>query len=243
MNRKILFLLLLLFVNGEVVSQNLVIRRSPSADWISVSEGESNRIERKAKVISKNERAFDQIVHKEFAYFSSKEKEDMLIHSNQYLGGGNNFGWVVLEKINKDGIPEVIFEDYGEFVDGCFIDLFGSIILERKTRGTDYVETVLYKWTRDKVLEQIMRYPSSGFNYQSPTPFLTYWIADFKTQQLYIVNSKQNKYTVDLYKLIDGHYEKASSLLLSDSIKSNLMGMDKGFETWLLENTTFINEH
>ncbi len=227
--------------SSEEIKKDISVIGVPSIEWERIYAKESERILKKACEISKKEREFDIINYKEFTYFSSNEKQDMLIHSNQYLGGGNSFGWVVLEQLDDNANNKIVFEKYSAYTDGRFINIKGKVLLEVIDEGAspNKIDTILYEWRVDSV-EEILRYHSTNYSYQSPFIYKTYRIVNNETKQIYIVkylcNQQTNvaKYSVDLYDWsVDKWRLKKKDLKFVNSLKTKLIKLDSLFPNWL----------
>lgn len=182
-------------------------------EWINISAKEEDLIYDKAQKISGYKRKFDMIQYVEYAKFSSQEQYDMLLHSSQYLGGGNKFGWVVLEQIDKTSKNKIIFEEYSNLADGKFIRINEEILLEvfDNDDGSNEVYSSLYKW-KDNKLCLILKYLYDIYMFQSHNEFSTYRIFDKEDKSVHIItyerngydpNDKYGKFTIDYYKWVE----------------------------------------
>jgi hypothetical protein len=165
-----------------------------------------------------------------FGFFSSDAHQDLLIHQEEYTGGGAYSRWYVLETIDNDGHPRIIAE--GHRKTSNFIQARGHTVLE--SDDGQFIE--LQDWASDH-LRTLLRYHSHELNFQVSEPFRTFRIIDPATGNITIVSYAEERdpqIAVDNYMWTEGGWKiKDSNLELTSDMRSALIKRDRMLETWL----------
>lgn len=242
MLKATILIIVLSAISSLALGNDSDIIGTPTPEWENIYIKEANRIKLKAYKLQNGHREFDIIDYKEFAYFSSQVKQDMLVHSSQYLGGGNKFGWVVLEQLDDRNNNIIVLEKYSFYSDGKLVK-YGKYLFLELIDDDNYsakgLETVLYKW-QDNHLKEVLRYYSDQQVWQNPFQFMTCRVFDNDTNDIYVVKYSSNnienktKYLVDLYSWSGDQWQlKKKNMSFNKELKNRLNKLDVAFNKWL----------